>query len=88
MARIEHMSQIAQGSVSAVTAFSQRHAESACARSACKSVIAAFVSRTGDDSFSAKRLKAALLPSVQSCQSGIFSELRHREAARSKDPHA
>lgn len=36
-----------------------------------------------DDVFTAKRLRAGRLPSIQSCQSSIFCELRHREEQRS-----
>ena len=37
-----------------------------------------------DDVFTAKRLRAGRLPSIQSCQSSIFCELLHREEQRSK----
>lgn len=35
-----------------------------------------------DDVFCAKRLKLDRLPEIQSCQSSIFRELRHREEMR------
>lgn len=35
-----------------------------------------------DDVFCAKRLKLDRLPEIQSCQSSIFRELRHREELR------
>jgi hypothetical protein len=77
MAMVEAMSQINDKPISQVTAFSHRFV-----RSAREGVAASFVSRTDDDTFAAKRLKAAQLPTVQSCQSGIFNELRHREDQR------
>lgn len=77
MAMIGAMSQINDRPISQVTAFSHR-----LVRSAREGVAAAFVSRTGNDTFAAKRLKAAQLPTVQSCQSSIFDQLRQRETQK------
>lgn len=84
MATVDGMSQITDRSAAGITAFSQRWTRSARARSAHEGVTAVFVSRAGDDTFSAKRWKAAQLPTVQSCQSGIFNELRHRETEKTR----
>lgn len=44
----------------------------------------AATTKANDDVFTAKRLRASRLPSVQSCQSSIFSQLRQIEEQKAK----